>query len=118
MVREALMIADTADYLATRHGQKPDELMARALPLIDAALAADPRSAEAYHVRSVLFGALARAQADRRQDCENTVDQAVSALRHVIELDTQGSLGRAIAAFDASLAINPKDGDTLNNLGL
>jgi serine/threonine-protein kinase len=87
LVREAFILADSADFLASRRGEKPDALMARALPLIDTALAADAKNARAYHARAILYAALADAQADHRENCEQSVDQAVSSLRKVIELD-------------------------------
>jgi serine/threonine-protein kinase len=88
MVREAFILADGADYLADRRGERPDAVMARALPLVESALAIDPKSARAYHARSVLFAAQAHAQADRREDCEDATDKAITALRQVIELDS------------------------------
>lgn len=97
--REAYILADGADYFASHRGERPDAVMARALPLIDAALAFDPTSARAYHARALLFGALAQAQSDRREDCEQSVDQALSALRRVIELDSHNSDAFADLAF-------------------
>ncbi|HEX5058073.1 MAG TPA: protein kinase [Kofleriaceae bacterium] len=87
MLREAYIIADAADFLASRRGTRPDEAMKRALPLIEAALAKDPRSAEAYYVRSVLYAALSQAQADAREHPEQSTDQAIAALHKVTELD-------------------------------
>ncbi len=87
IVREAFMLADAADYLAEHRGEKPDDLVARAEPLIDAALALDPKSARAYHARAILYIASASVKCDRREDCEPDVDRALAALHRVIELD-------------------------------
>jgi Tfp pilus assembly protein PilF len=61
--------------------------MARGLPLVDAALALDPRSAEAYHARATLYAAFAKAEAAQREDTTKSTDQAAAALHRVIELD-------------------------------
>jgi len=87
MVREAYILADAAEYMSTRRGERPDAVMARAMPLIDAALARDPKSARAYHARSILYGALANSQADHRENVEPTVDLAIESLHRVIALD-------------------------------
>jgi serine/threonine-protein kinase len=87
MVREAYILADAADYLAEHRGDRPDDVMARALPLIEAALAVDPTLARAYHARSLLYTALAHSQADHRENSEQATEQAIAALNKVIELD-------------------------------
>jgi len=99
LVREAFILADGADHLATRRGEHPDAVMKRALPLIEAALAIDPKSARAYHARSILYGALAHAQADARENAEQSTDQAIAALRKVIELDPTYADAYADLAF-------------------
>jgi serine/threonine-protein kinase len=99
MVREADILGDGAEYLAEHRGERPDAIMARAVPLLDAALAADPASARAYHARATLLGAFAHAQADRRENAEATVDQALAALRRVVELDPGAADAYADSAF-------------------
>jgi tetratricopeptide (TPR) repeat protein len=90
LVREAYMLADAADYLAEHRGVAPDDVAARAEPLIDAAIALDPKSARAYHARSILYGAISRVKCDHRAaDCEAAVDRALEASRRVIELDPE-----------------------------
>src|SRR3569623_1377462 len=87
MLREAYTLADAADYLAELRGEKPDDEMAIAMPLIDRVLALDPRSARAEHARAIFHTALARVKCDHREDCEADVDAALASLRRVIELD-------------------------------
>jgi serine/threonine-protein kinase len=100
IVREAYMLADAADYLAEHRGVAPDDVAARAEPLIDAALALDPKSARAYHARSILYGAISRVKCDHRaEDCEAAVDRALDASRRVIELDPEYEDAYSDAAF-------------------
>ena len=99
MVREAFVLADGADYLAEHRGERPDDEMARAMPLIDAALAIDPKSARAHHARATLYTAVARVKADKREDCEADVDRALTELHRVIELDANYADAYADIAF-------------------
>lgn len=87
MVREAFILGEGGEYLAMRRGESPDWVLARGLPLVESALAIAPRSAEVYYARSTLLGAIARIQADKREDPEQNVDLTAAALRRVIELD-------------------------------
>ncbi len=104
MVREAFILAEGASFLVTRRGERPDSILSRALPLLDAALAIDPKSAPAYHARAILLTALAEAQADHRENCEPTVDQALATLRRVVELDP----GIADAYSDAAYQLSQR----------
>ena len=87
LVRQAFMLADAADYLTEHRGVNPNEIVTRAQPLIDAALALDPKSARAYHARAILQMAVARVKCDKREPCEADNDAAMASLHRVIDLD-------------------------------
>ena len=99
MIREAYILADAAEHLAEHRGEKPDDEMAIAMPLLDRALAIDPTSARAHHARSELYAAAARVKCDHREDCEGDVDTALASLRRVIELDPAYSDAYSDIAF-------------------
>ncbi|MBV8757829.1 MAG: protein kinase [Deltaproteobacteria bacterium] len=99
MIREAYILADAAQHLAEHRGEKPDDEMALATPLLDRALALEPNSARAHHARSELYAAAARVKCDHREDCEADVDTAIAALRRVIEIDPTYSDAYSDIAF-------------------
>lgn len=98
-----------------RQGAPPE----RALAHVNDALRADPRCANAHHLRGVLLlnaGSPAEAERELRRAIELEPDRALTYGHLAGLLATEGRRDEAIPLLEKSLALDPYDAEAQNNL--